>query len=214
MRADDPRAGANTLEEHDHSLVDQPLAEASGQERRPITQWRWQCTAPLDVRGQRGGQSLANRYLPRFVELRLPYRQYAITMIDVAQCQPNRLADSKPSAIEQQQQCAVRQGLQGAERRLQDGGGIQQPLQFVGRIDIGSKRRRQLGALFRQNRHGDMASCNREAVQARKQPVLGRPSGAERATAQERGNLFRCHLRKWSITRLAGKLVQGPFTGG
>lgn len=72
--------------------------------------------------------------------------------IDVPELKLERLADAQSGAVKDQQECSVRHCLKAAMRRAQRAGGCQETLQFVGHINIGSLRRRQLWCLLRQDR--------------------------------------------------------------
>src|SRR5262249_18166516 len=157
----------------------------------------------LAVGPQRPAQVLAYGDDPRLKELGIPDGEQAFTEIDITAPQPEPFAGTEPRSVQDEEQCAIRQGLPGESREGQGARRLEKALEFL----VGAMVRLEwacgAGARLLQGGDGQITTAHQVGEEAAERLVFILPAAGGRTRAAAKGG-----------TRLSGNGVERDIAHG
>ena len=149
--------------------------------------WIEVCQSPSRVGSQGDREIRTNGHEPCLVELAFANREDSGGEIHIGQGEGQCLTDPQTSAIQQQNEHPAGMGLQFAARVLADSGGVEQPPEFVPRVDVGHESWRRFGYELGERGNVRVSPANREAIESAKRFVFAMSEARDRAAASDVG---------------------------
>jgi hypothetical protein len=140
----------------------------------------------VGVEVQRRREPRPNRHPSGLEEFRVPHEEHVGVEVHVIDGERERLAEAKPGAVQEQDQCPKRQrGNRGRlpvlrMRKVQRRRRVQHAPQFFLRVDVGRCVRRPLREAVRHRRGGHETALHGEAEKPGQGVVLQVPTGGDR----------------------------------
>src|SRR5215472_11081959 len=173
----------------EHILRDSSLQGSSGSRYEEQRFWigRVVYRSPSRVGSQGTRQIRPNGHKPRLVELAFANREDSGGEIHIGQGEGQCLTDPQTSAIQKQNEHSAGMGLQFAARVLADGGGVEQPPEFVTRVDVGHESWRWFGDELGERGDVRVSPANRETIESAERFVFAMPEARDRSAASDVG---------------------------